>query len=166
MKVENPKERNELVFADKVSSVADSMRVLNAMLLNTHKQGYMYAVDKDWFFVPDIDQNLLKVGLLSDSLLYQNRLLSFIDALDRKHFIDLVRYLNRNYLSTCFVEEGLPVYMYRDDVYMADNQADLDRFVCLLDPEQRMDLRWHKILDKHDSLYLLANKDARIWSDN
>jgi len=166
MKVENPKERNRLVFADDVASVADSMRVLDSMLLGTYKRHYIYAVDGGYLYVTDNELNVVKIGLLSDSALYQSPKLSCIDLPDRKRFISLIRFLKRNFLLRCDVRGFQPEYLYRDDIYMADWQTDLKRKVILLRPEERVDTSRFKVLDVQYDLYLLADKDARVWSSD
>lgn len=93
----------------------------------------------------------MKIGLLTDSSIYQSSSLSFIESSDRKHFISLISYLNRNHLSRCDVRNGLPVYLYRFDIYMGESQTDLLRHVCLDSTEQKIDLQWYKIIDKHGS---------------
>jgi hypothetical protein len=164
--LENPKERNTLAFTDSIASVADSINVLNSILLNTHKENYIYAIDSNYLYIDNREQTAVKIGALSDSLLFESKSLSFISTSNRKHFISLVAYLNRNYLSRCDIENGQPIYMYRDDIYMADRQTDLFRFVVFANSEQGIDLNRYKILDEHKNLYLLANKEAKIWSDN
>lgn len=165
-KIVNPKERNRLIFTDNLESVADSLSVLNDMLLVTNKHFYIYAIVEDYLYVTDTNENAVRVGLLSDSLISKSESLSFISTLDRKRFIGLVAFLKRNYLSRCDIEGGQPVYMYRNNIHMAESQTDLFRFVCLFQPDQTIDSSLYKILDKHENLYLLADKDARIWSDD
>lgn len=165
-KIDNPKERNQLIFANEISEVADSIGVLNAILLKTQKQNYVYAIEGNFLYVTSLKQNVMKIGLLMDSSIYQSSSLSFIESSDRKHFISLISFLNRNYLSRCDVRNGLPVYLYRFDIYMGESQTDLLRHVCLDSTEQKIDLQWYKILDKHGSLYLLAHTDAKVWSSD
>ena len=162
--LDNPKERNKLVFTDSITSVTDSISVLNAILLNTQKENYVYAIDSNYLYINNGEQTARKIGLLSDSLIFESKSLSFITTNDRKHFISLVTYLNRNYLSRCDIENRQPIYMYRDGIYMADRQTDLFRHVVFANSEQEIDLNRYKILDKNRNLYLLADKEAKIWS--
>lgn len=163
--LDNPKERNKLVFVNSITSVTDSVNALNLILLNTRKQNYIYAIDSNYLYIEIDKQTSIKVGLLSDNQLFESTFLEFIeDVSDRKHFISLVAYLNKNYLSRCDIENGKPVYMYRDKIYMADRQTDLFRFVVFVNSEQEINLKRYKILDSHKNLYLLANTEAKIWS--
>jgi hypothetical protein len=54
--------------------------------------------------------------------------------------------------------------MYRADIFMGELQTDLFRLVVFANSEQEIDLNRYKILDKRKNLYLLADKDAKIWS--
>ncbi|MDP3013623.1 MAG: hypothetical protein Q8M92_05225, partial [Candidatus Subteraquimicrobiales bacterium] len=72
-------------------------------------------------------------------------------------------YLNKNYLTRCNLENRQFQYLYRDNIYMADRQTDLERFVVFSTSEQEINLNRYKILDKRKNLYLLADKDAKIW---
>ncbi len=173
--LDNPKERNKLVFEDSINSVNDSVNAMNELLLKTGRQFYIYAIDVDmnnvdrnendfFLYVDDTSHSAQKVGIITDSLLYKSKLLEFIDTLARKRFVSLALYLNKNYLSSCDIENGNPIYMYKSDIYMADRQTDLFRYVVFANSEQEIDLNRYKILDKHRNLYLLADKEAKIWS--
>lgn len=162
--LDNPKERNKIVFTSNVDDVAGMIKVMNRLLVKTGRNYYIYAVDSGKLFINDNTQYAKSLGLLTDSTLYKNKYLTFIDSSERKHFVYLAKYLNGNYLSRCDIENGLPVYMYRTNIYMADRQMDLDRFIVFANSEQEIDLNRYKILDSNKNLYLLANKDAKIWS--
>lgn len=166
--LDNPKERNKIVFADSITSVADSISVLNAILLKTHKENYIYGIDSNYLYINNSEPTAMKMKYdrLSDNMLFDSKPLSFINTSDRKQFINLVTYMYRNYLSRCDIENGQPIYLYRDDIYQADRQTDLLRFVVVVNSEQEIDLNRYKILDRYKSLYLLADKNAKIWSSN
>jgi len=173
--LDNPKVRNKLIFNDRISFVTDSVNAMNKILLKTGRKFSIYGIDVDmnninrdenefFLYVNDVSHSVQKVGELTDSTLYKSKLLEFINSTDRKHFINLALYLNKNHLSTCYIENNQPSYMYRADIYMADRQKDLDRFVVFANSEQEIDLNQYKILDKSKNMYLIANKDAKIWS--
>ena len=163
--LDNPKERNKIVFKDSAYAVADSIKVMNELLFKTGRVYYIYAIDNNKLFINDNRQYAKELGTLSDTSLYKNRWLAFIDTSERKHFVALTKYLNDNYLSRCDIENGQPIYMYRADIYMADRQTDLDRFIVFVNSEQEIDLNHYKILDRSRKLYLLADKDAKIWNN-
>jgi len=164
-KLDNPKERNKIVLKDSAYSVADSIKVMNELLFKTGREYYIYALDSNKLFINDNSQYAKELGVLSDTSLFKNKCLAFIDASERKHFVALTKYLNDNYLSRCDIENGLPTYTYRADIYMGEAREDLDRLVVFANSEQEIDLNRYKILDSCKSLYLLANKDAKIWSN-
>ncbi len=83
--------------------------------------------------------------------------------MDRVRFIKLVSFLDTNYLGWCNYKDNLLIYHYRDYIYMADRQTDLQRYVVYAKSEQEINLNQYKILDKAKNLYLLASKDANIW---
>jgi len=164
--LDNPKERNKIVFRNNADTVADRIEDMNELLIKTGREYYIYAIDSSKLFINDNTQYAIELGLLTDTTLYKNKWLSFIDSSERKHFVFLAKYLNENYLSRCDIQNKQPIYMYRADIYMADRQTDLDRFVVFANSEQEIDLTHYKILDKRKNLYLLASKDAKIWSSN
>jgi hypothetical protein len=171
----NPKERNKLIFSDSISSVTDSVIAMNKILLKSKKGLFTYGIDVDmnnadrngnefFLYIDDSSNSVHKAGVITDSLLYKSKWLDFIDSSERKRFVNLSLYLNKNYLSSCNFENGQLVYMYRDDIYMADMQTDLFRHVVFANSEQEIDLNRYKILDKSRNLYLLSDKKAKIWS--
>jgi hypothetical protein len=164
--LKNPKGRNKLVFIDSRNAVVDSINVMNEILLRTNKENYIYAVDSYQLYINDYTQYAQKVGLITDSLLFKSKWLTFIDTLERKRFVNLAMYLNKNYLSRYDIENGQPVYLYRADIYMADRQADIERVVVLVNSEKDINLNRYKILNSFENLFLLANKDAKIWESN
>lgn len=173
----NPKERNKLIFNDNISSVTDSVIAMNNILLKSKNGLFTYGIDVDmnnadrndnefFLYIDDSSNSVHNAGIITDSLLYKSKWLDFIDSSERKRFVNLALYLNKNYLSSCNFENGQLVYMYRADIYMADRQTDLDRFVVFANSEQNIDLNRYKILDKLRNLYLLADKNAKIWSSD
>jgi len=175
VKINNPTERNKLVFNDSIRSVKDSLITMNQILLKTGRKSSIYGIDADmnsinhnendlFLYVDDSLHSAQKVGKITDSILYKSKLLRFIEPLNRKRFINLALYLNKNHLSTCYIQNEQPCYMYRSDIYMADRQTDLDRFVVFAKSKYEIDSIRYKILDSSNNLYLLANKDAKIWS--
>lgn len=173
--LDNPKERNKIVCTDSISSVKDSLNLMNKILLKTgRKFTTIYGIDVDmdnidrnenefYLYVDDSLHSPRKVGMITDSLLYKSKWLKFIDFSDRKHFINLALYLYRNHLSACYIENELALYTYRGNIYMADKQMDLVRFLVFAKFDE-IDLNAYKILDSSKNLYLLANKEAKIWS--
>jgi hypothetical protein len=173
--LDNPKVRNKIVFNDNVSSVTDSVKAMAEILFKSKNGISTYGIDVDmnnldrnenefFLYIDDDLHSVQNAGMITDSLLYKSKLLEFIDSSERKRFVNLALYLNKNHLSSCNIESGMVFYMYRTDIYMADRQTDLDRFVVFAKFEQEIDLNRYKILDCCKNLYLLANKDAKIWS--
>jgi len=173
--LDNPKERNKLAFNDSITSVSDSVNAMNKILLKSKNKHITYGIDVDmnnpdrdenvfFLYIDDTSNSLQNAGIITDSLLYKSKLLEFIDNTERKRFVNLAFYLNTNYLSSCNIENGKLIFMYRFNIYMADRQTDLFRHVVFANSEQEIDLNRYKILDKHRNLYLLADKEAKIWS--
>jgi len=161
--IDNPKERNKLVFVDTINSVSDSIRAMNGILLKQNKFISTFVVHKNILYIDDSSANVNQVGDLNDSLLYKNNKLFFIESKERKRFIKLVSFLNKNYLGWCVFRNNQFLYQYRADIYMADRQIDLERFVGYSKAEQEIDFNFCKILDRKENLYLLADKKAKIW---
>jgi hypothetical protein len=172
--LENPKERNQIVFAHSVSAVEDSVNAMNNILSESNNKIYTYGIDVDmnnidrnekelFLYIDDNTDAIQKVGMITDSLLYKSALLDFIDTSQRKHFVNLAIYLYNEKLSGCSILNNNYYYVYRADIYMADRQTDLDRFVMYAKSVQGIDTPRYKILDNRNNLYLLANKDATIW---
>jgi hypothetical protein len=170
----NPKERNNLVFTDSLSNVSDSVNVMTNFLLNSKNGLYTYGIDVDmndidrdenefFLYIHDNSHKVKNVGIISDNLLYKSNLISFIDTTERKRFVKLALFLNKNYLSGCNIENGNLIFTYRSNIYMADWQEDLDRFVMYANTEPEIDLSQYKILENKNNLYLLAFKTAKIW---
>ena len=174
--LDNPKVRNKLVFNDSLSSVADSISVMNKIFIKSNKGIFAYGIDvamnnidrKDdefFLYINDTFNSVYNVGNISNTLLYKSTLLDFIEITERKHFVSLALYLYKNKLSGCSIENGKLLYMYRADVFMGESQTDLCRYVVFSDSEQEVDLNRYKILDQHKNLYLLADKGAKIWTN-
>jgi len=118
---------------------------------------------------------------LTDKTLLKNSLLSFIDVTRSNEFVQLIKYLNENYITRCNYEKGHYLYLYRDNIYMADRQRDLQRFIVFAkDKTEIEDLLEdnfvnaahggeynlaYKIIDQKDNLFLLTHKDAEIWEN-
>jgi hypothetical protein len=174
--LDNPKERNKLVFEYNIISLTDSINAMNKLLLKSKNGQFTYGIDVDMnngdrnnneFFLYICDDNehsVKNAGIITDSSLYKSKLLEFIDSTERKRFVNLALFLNRNHLSGCNIENEKVIYLYRANIYMADRQTDLDRLVVFSNSEQEINLNRYKILDKHRNLYLLADKEAKIWS--
>jgi len=165
-RLNNPKERNILAFKDETKNVTDAIYDLNNILNSSNVEEYFfYAIDKDVLYITDSSSKSQKVGFILDTLLYKNTLLSFIDVDKRKRFIDLVLYLNNNHIDRCdFVNRDF-IYLYRSNIYMADRQKDLKRYIILANDIGDINLNQYKIIDCKKNLFLLSHKDAEIWEN-
>ena len=166
MRVINPKERNTLTFENNIEEVYDSILVMNKIVSEFYFNDFAFAVSDNnelYFINYQLHKGSSRIGVLSDSLLYKNDALNFLKKNDIKRFLKLCDYQNRNYLSRCDVRNNHIVYTYRANIYMADWQTDLNRIVVTADSIVDIDLTTYKILDKYKNLYLLANKDAKIY---
>ena len=181
--VKNPKERNFLVFQDNIKDIENSISVLNSILNTTKFHGYIYGIDNDKIlYIEGSNNAIIKIGFVNDTAIYKSDSLDFIKKTDRFKFVELVRSLYENKISRCNIENNQVFYLYRDDIYMADMQEDLDRFVIYAENDEQIrnlleDVYvpaasggtynlGYKILDKKGKLYLLARKNARIWADD
>jgi len=166
MRVINPKERNKLIFKNKIEAVIDSILIMNKIASRIYFNDFAFAVSDSnelYFINYQSHKSSRKIGVLSDSLLFKNDSLNFLDEIDKKRFLKLCDYLNKNYLERCDVRNNHIAYTYRANIYMADWQTDLDRLVVIADSIADIDLIQYKIIDKYKDLYLLANKDAKIY---
>ncbi len=175
--VNNSKDRDKLVFSDSITDVIDSLNVMNEILLKSGEGNYTYGIDVDmnntdrnenelFLYINDDSNSVYNVGNVTDTSLYQSKLIDFIDSSERKHFVNLAMYLKKNHLSGCKSENGKLIYFYREFFYLADAQIDLDRFITFSDSEKDVDPNRYKILDRYGNLLLLANKDAAVQSSN
>ena len=157
----NPKERNTISFKNNIDSVLNAMEKMNHILDSSNINEYFfYAIDKDILYI-----NGVKVGFITDTTLYKNEAISFIDTIRRKNFVNLSFFLHQNFLDRCDYEDGNYIYLYRANIDMGDRQKDLDRYVILENDIKDINLNKYKILDKKGSLFLLADKDAEIWGN-
>ena len=166
MRVINPKERNILTFENNIEEVYDSILIMNKIISKSYFNDFAFAVsdsNKLYFINYQLHKGSCAIGTLSDSLLYQKESLNFLNKDDIKRFLILCDYQNRNYLSRCDVRNNRIEYTYRANIYMADWQTDLNRIVVVVDSIIDIDLTTYKILDNYKNLYLLANKEARIY---
>ena len=181
-KLKNPKERNVITFKNNLDNVAFAIEKMNGILAKTKKNFFIYGVDgKNVLFIENSAHNIEDVGLLTDTTLCKDSLLLFIDTLQRAEFVQLANYLKENFITRCNRENGKYIYLYRDDVYMADRQEDLQRFIVFAKHKAEInDLLEdnfvnaayggkynlaYKIIDQKGNLFLLAHKDAEIWEN-
>jgi hypothetical protein len=162
-RLDNPKERNSISFNDGVDSVAIAIEKMNYILDSSNVSNFFwYAVSsmKNSLYISH-NYNRKNVGLLTDTTLYKSEDLFFIQ--EKKEFIRLVIFLENNNISRCDYENGDYIYLYRGNIYMADRQKDLWRFIMLTDDIRNINLDKYKVLDNKDNLFLLADKDAEIY---
>lgn len=148
------------MFKDSIHQVAEWLEEMNQIVLATDKRFFIYGIDSSTIYIPHDDTSSTKVGLLTDSTLYRHKALSFIEASKRKRFIDLAKHLYDNFITRCDIENHESYCLYRSDIYMADYQQDLFRFIVYTQHKNNLNLRRYKILDSVNNLYLLAYKDA------
>ncbi len=163
--INNPKDRNTLVFNDNIDSVIQSIEKLNKIITASGRKFYVYAVEDNHLYVEDgirssVARNL---GNLNDSLVFSNISLHFIRDEDSRDFVRLVAYLYKNHIDRCDVVNNRCIYSYRSELYMADRQKDLMRYIVLSDTINGFDSNRFKVLERHNNLSLLADKDARIY---
>ena len=165
-KLNNPKERNTISFKNNIDSVLNAMEKMNYILDSSSINEYFfYAIDKDILYVKGVNNKSQKVGFITDTILYKNEAISFVDTINRKNFVNLSFFLNQNFLDRCDYEDGNYIYLYRANIYMADRQKDLMRYVILANDIRDLNLNKYKVLDNRGSLFLLADKDAEIWEN-
>jgi hypothetical protein len=166
IRLKNPKERNKLTFEDNIDKVYDSVLIMNEIANRSHYNYFAFGVtdsNKLFFINYQLQKRGYKVGVISDSLLYLNNSLYFLDEKDKKRFLILCDFLNKNYLSRCDVRNRQIEYAYRIHIYMADSQTDLMRFIVIADSINEIDYTKYKILDKYKDMFLLAYKEAKIY---
>jgi len=165
-KLNNPKERNIISFNNNIDSVLNAIGQMNNILDSSSINEYFfYAIDKDILYVKGTNNKSQKVGFLTDTILYKNEAISFVDTIRRKKFINISSFLNQNFLDRCDYEDGNYFYLYRANIYMADKQKDLMRYVIFTKDIKDLNLNKYKVLDNKGNLYLLADKNAEIWEN-
>jgi hypothetical protein len=161
-RLDNPKERNSISFNDGVDCVAIAIEKMNYILDSSKVRNFFwYAASSDENYLYVNQNSREKVGLLTDTTLFKSEDLFFIQ--EKKEFIRLVIFLENNNISRCDYENGDYIYLYRGNIYMADRQKDLWRFIMLTDDIRNINLDKYKVLDNKDNLFLLADKDAEIY---
>jgi len=154
----NPKERNALVFENKIENVQDSINKLIFFLnkfpdnkdgLNKH-----YIIKENEIYINESLQDLKRNDL--------NKFLNGFDMHQRNEFTSLIQYLDINYIKSAYFDKqlGLWCFIYRD---IEDVDYDDSRIVVFLDNAKLSNtLVGYSILDKKDKLFLIAPKDAII----
>ncbi len=164
-KITNPKDRNTIKFNEVSSNIEDSIKKLNLILEKFNVSNYLYAIDKDYLYI-NSNFKILNLGHI-DSVNTENILWpTFIKLEYRQKFINLIKYLYINQLQRCDVNNSHPFYLYKADIYMSDSGYDLERFIIYSPSISGIDTLNYKILDRKNNLYLLANKEAKIWADD
>lgn len=181
-KLKNPKERNVISFKNDVDSVAFAIENLNKIFKNRIQKPFIYGIDESSvLFIEDSLNNNKYIGLITDETLEHEYLLPFVDISKRDEFVQLVKYLYKNHIYRCNYKKGHYLYLYKDDIYMADRQEDLQRFIVFAKNKAEIenllednfvkaahggkDNLSYKIIDQKDNLFLLAPKDAEIWEN-
>jgi len=179
-KLKNPKDRNVISFKNDVDSVAFAIEKLNIIFKKNKKEHFVYGIDEnEILFIKDSSGSIRDIGLLTDKTVVNKSLLSFIDTSRRNEFVKLIQYLNKNYITRCNYKNGHYLYLYKNDIYMADRQRDLQRYIVFAKNKAEIENLLednfakaahggkynlaYKIIDQKDSLFLLAHKDAEIW---
>ena len=181
-KLNNPKERNILSFKSNIDSVFYKIKEMNSILKTTTKKYFIFGINKkNILFIEDSTHKIKDVGFIFDTLLYKSELLKFINSKKRSSFVKDVIFLNNNFLTQCNEKKGKYLYSYRANMYMADRQEDLQRYVVYAKDKSEIEFLLkdnfinaasggkynlaYKILDHKGNLYLLAHKDAEIWEN-
>lgn len=183
MRVINPKERNVISFENDIRNVTTAIQEMNGLLAKYDKVGFSYVISNDTCLFVETSGKFNKVGCFNDtlSLLYESEMLSFLEMKnERKRCIELIKFLNKNHLTSVLKRKNKYLFRYRNNIYMADRQEDLNRYIVYAKDE--LDLKElleddlvkaahggmynlsYKIINKKGHLFLLANKDAKIWT--
>lgn len=155
----NLKERNKLVFIDNINLVVDSIIQMNDLVMNINQENFNWTVTSTGEFYI----NSINVGSLYDDALINKKELNCFEYDEKIKFISLVEFLSKNYITRCDREGVRIIYMYRTNIYMADLQVDLFRYIVVENDEKNINKLIYKILDRKGKLYLLADKKAKIW---
>lgn len=182
MRVINPKERNVIIFEGKIDSVACAIQEINNYLITYDNINLSYGISQEGYLYVDTSNTIKKVGNINDTTLYNSDLLLFFDEKEKsKEFINLAFFLYKNHLSNVIKRKDKYLYYYRNNVYMADKQEDMLRYIVYANNKSAInDLLedkfvktiyggisnlGYKIIHQRGNLFLLANKDAKIWED-
>lgn len=165
-RLNNPKERNIILFSNNTDSVIYAIKEMNNILDSAKiKEYFFYAIDREALYVANNLNKSQRIGSIKDTLLDESILLSFLDLDKRKRFINIVLYLHSNHIDRCDYENNNFIYLYRSNIYMADRQKDLMRYVVLVNSIKDIDLNKYKVLNNKNNLFLLVDKDAEIWEN-
>jgi len=155
----NPKERNKLVFIDDLNMVVDSINQMNKLVTKMNQEYFSWTVTPSGEFYI----NSTNVGYITDDSLINKKEYNYLENNEKIIFINLVKFLSKNYITKCDKESGRIMYMYRTNIYMADKQVDLFRYIIVAKNEKDIDTRIYKILDRKENLFLLSDTNAKIW---
>lgn len=152
----NPIERNQIVFKDKIENVQASILTMKGLLMKLPKRvenlNINYKIKNKKLYVNDqlFDDNFIKVKKLNFTIA------------EKKDFLALAQYLNKNHLSAAFFDESAKTwrFIYRD---IEDITYDDSRSIAVLDSSKAISIHiTDTILDQKGHIFLLAPKDAKI----
>lgn len=168
--------RNRIEFKEPIANVQDSIKILNSFLLRM-KTGLVSPT----YFVEDstiyFDFKLYKDRLISE---YDREVLDTIEAFnvlsvsENKRMLNLMKYLNQNYLSGVFRKNNSDQYYYVYHVLPMDSY-DSHRAIMLLPDTTKSEMQLatiagqighttrSKVLDIEKSLVLYAHINAEIF---
>ena len=161
----NPIERNKIIFKVPQKDVQDSIYVMISFL----KKFPIYKDDWACYFISDSNElfiNYKKVKKIKDLYLEnKNGNLDFLLDNEIIRFLNLVVFLNKNYLNSCdyFKNSNYIEFIYRDYIVEGDHNSDLLRFVTLLSSNNILDSNRYQILDRKGNLILYTFKNSLIW---
>ncbi len=181
-RVSNPVDRNKIGFDVELDSIVSVMQKLNTKFQNYESSTFIYGITHDMiFFIDNSDGYSEKFGSIKDiSKVYSNLINKKINFFSKQD-LEFVQFLFQNSIHTCRKVGENFIYEYKSDIYMADRQYNLERFIVLTTNrrqinnllEDRIFYRHdsvehnlgYKIIDQKENLYLLSWKNANIWYD-
>lgn len=154
----NSVERNTIVFKDRVGSVQDSLLKIKGLLAK----------------LPERSDNLNINYIIKNKKLYTNYDFSKgsiievgnpygqFKSSEKKDFITLALYLNKNFISAAYFDRNSAVwrFIYREKPDITYNDS---RDIVVLTNEEAASIRSKvQVLDQKGKIYLVAPADAKI----
>lgn len=152
--INKPRNRDRLIFIDKVDHVRDSLSKIEGLLSMLPKRNDIkninYKFSDHRFSINDTSMNDIRDSVFSN-----------IYTINQKaELLKLSRYLGDNFVSGGYFDEvyGIWRFQYRDFPESRFNDV---RDLCVFD-SGNVSLEKDTILDQKDGIFLLAPKEAKI----
>ncbi len=161
MEVKNPPVRNTIQFDISIKEVTDSLRTMDRLFRSSvHEHFKCYYIDDTTISLVNYSDNPVKT---SPGNTRTHSELMGMSPENAERLGILSSFLGRNYVDGCIKRGDWILFIYRNNIYMADYQTDLDRYIAFGDSSTYSSQ--YKTIANVGDMLLLAHKEARIWAD-